>query len=81
MREVLEELGRAVVILGSIGSAVQHFFASDEKCWYSVDAVFFWAALEEPPIGAGENEIVWLGLDRAQISFFHACHAWAALRA
>lgn len=81
MREVREELGRAVVILGSIGSAVQHFFASDDKCWYSMDAVFFGAALQESPIGAGENEITWLRLDQAEASFFHACHTWAALRA
>lgn len=80
-REVREELGRAVAILGSIGSAVQHFFASDDKCWYSMDAVFFRAELPEPPIGVGEHEIAWLRLDQAQTSFFHACHTWAALRA
>ena len=81
MREVREELGRAVVIVGSIGSAVQYFFASDDKCWYGMDAVFFWAALQEPPIGAGEYEITWLRLDQGPTSFFHACHTWAALRA
>jgi hypothetical protein len=80
MREVREELGRGVVVLGSIGSAVQHFFASDDKCWYSMDAVFYEASLQEPPIGAGENEITWLRLDQAETSFFHACHAWAVLR-
>lgn len=45
-----------------------------------MDAVFFEAALREPPIGAGESKITWLRLDQAQTSFFHACHTWAALR-
>ena len=79
-REVREELGRAIDILGNIGSAAQHFFASDDECWYTMDAVFFAATLRGPSIGPAEYEIVWLRFSESRPAFFHACHTWAALR-
>ena len=80
IREVREEVGRGTVVLGRIGSAIQRFFASDDNCWYDMEAVFVRAALQESPIVAGETDVVWLSPDQARTSLFHACHTWAALR-
>jgi 8-oxo-dGTP diphosphatase len=77
VREVLEELGRAIRLVGKIGEAVQYFYAPDDGCWYEMTAVFFRAEFEGEPLGRGEDELCWLDVGRAVEGFFHACHAWA----
>src|SRR6185436_17239049 len=39
-REVMEELGRDVRGLRSIGEAIQYFHSSDDDCWYRMTAIF-----------------------------------------
>jgi ADP-ribose pyrophosphatase YjhB (NUDIX family) len=79
-REVREELGRAIRLVGRIGEAVQFFFAGDQERWYRMRAVFFQAEFEGEPVAAGEHELCWLDAHRDSALFFHACHAWAVAR-
>jgi 8-oxo-dGTP pyrophosphatase MutT (NUDIX family) len=80
-REVREELGHRVRLVGKIGEAIQYFYASDDECWYEMKAVFFRAEIEGERLGTAEHELYWLDAGNSSESFFHACHAWAVSRA
>jgi 8-oxo-dGTP diphosphatase len=77
VREVREELGREVRLLGRIGEAVQFFHAADEGKYYDMTAVFFRAELVGEPFGPGEYELSWLDVSHPAPQFYHACHDWA----
>ena len=76
-REVREEVGREVQLLGRLGDAIQFFYAHDEGAWYEMTATFlgadFVGDLREP----AERELRWIDANLGDL-FFHACHAWAA---
>jgi len=77
VREVREELGRDIYMLGRVGQAVQFFYAATEDRWYEMTAIFIRARFENEGAGSGEYQLHWLdALHHAE--FFHACHAWAA---
>jgi NUDIX domain. len=76
-REVLEELGCRIVLRESIGTAIQHFFSSDDSCWYTMEAAFVRAELAGDSSTRHSNGIVWLRQDQAEELLFHACHVWA----
>ncbi len=80
-REVREELGRGVRLLGRIAEAVQFFFAADAGRHYEMRAVFFRAELEDGPPGPAEYEVCWLDTSGPGPLFFHACHDWAVREA
>lgn len=77
VREVREELGHALRLVGKIGEAVQYFFAVADGRYYEMRAVFFQAELAEVPLGPGEYEVCWLDASHPAPLFFHACHDWA----
>jgi hypothetical protein len=77
VREVREELGHALRLVGKIGEAVQYFFAVADGRYYAMWAVFFQAELAEVPLGPGEYEVCWLDASHPAPLFFHACHDWA----
>lgn len=77
VREVREELGRALRLINKIGEAVQYFCAVSDGKYYAMRAVFFRAALAEVPLGPGEYEVCWLDTSHPVPVFFHACHDWA----
>jgi len=77
VREVREELGHALRLVGKIGEAVQYFFAVADGRYYAMRAVFFQAELAEVPLGPGEYEVCWLDASHPTPLFFHACHDWA----
>jgi putative acetyltransferase len=81
LREVREELGRAVRLVARVGEAVQYFYAANDGCWYEMTAVFFRAEFEGEASTAGEHELCWLDAGGPGKLFFHACHAWAVARA
>jgi 8-oxo-dGTP diphosphatase len=81
LREVREELGRRVRLLGKVGRAIQFFYAADDGCWYEMTAEFFRAEFEGEPLGVGEDGLLWVDPRKHSELFFHACHAWAAARA
>lgn len=81
VREVREELGRSIKVIGRLGEAVQFFYASDDTCWYEMVATFFRAEFADGPAGTGENELCWVDLREHPDLFFHACHGWAVARA
>ncbi|HEX8904673.1 MAG TPA: NUDIX domain-containing protein, partial [Longimicrobiaceae bacterium] len=45
LREIREELGREACVGDRIATAVQHFHAADDGCWYAMTAVFLRAGL------------------------------------
>jgi 8-oxo-dGTP diphosphatase len=77
VREVREELGHALRLIGKIGEAVQYFFAVADGRYYAMQAVFFRAELAEVSLGPGEYEVCWLETSHLTPLFFHACHNWA----
>jgi 8-oxo-dGTP diphosphatase len=77
VREVREELGCALRVVGKIGEAVQYFFAAADDRYYAMPAVFFRAELGEATLGPAESRICWLDLEGPKPLFFHACHDWA----
>lgn len=77
VREVREELGHALRLVGKIGEAIQYFFAAVEGKYYAMRAVFFQAELAEVSHGPGEYEVCWLDAGHPAPLFFHACHDWA----
>ena len=81
VREVREELGQRLCLLGRIGEAVQCFHAASDGCWYEMAAVFFRGELDGEPVGPAEYEPGWLDAGGARETFFHASHAWAVARA
>jgi 8-oxo-dGTP diphosphatase len=80
VREVAEELGRQVQVVRRVGSAVQVFFAEDEKRWFRMDATFFSGKLGEDSGGLPEHELEWVEPEAAFRGLFHASHAWAVRR-
>jgi 8-oxo-dGTP diphosphatase len=80
-REVREELGRSVRLIGRIGEAVQFFYAADEDQWYEMTATFFGAEFDGTPLGTAEHDLCWLDANEQREVLFHACHAWAASQA
>jgi 8-oxo-dGTP diphosphatase len=77
VREVREELGRAVYTFGKVGQAVQFFYAGTEERWYEMHVVFIRATFENEQADSGEYELHWLDPQHHAKLFFHACHAWA----
>lgn len=75
IREVREELGREAHELRALGEAVQFFIAADGA--YRMEAHFFTGVLSNEQTGAGEHELIWLRPERALVSMYHECHAWA----
>ena len=76
VREVREELGYALHLIGKIGEAVQYFFAAAGR-YYVMRAVFFRAEFAEGLRGPAEYEVCWLDVSHPARLFFHACHDWA----
>jgi 8-oxo-dGTP diphosphatase len=79
-REVQEELRYTIHIIGTIGEAVQYFFAATEHQHYVMRAVFLQAEFVEKIDGLAEYAVCWLDVTQPQPLFFHACHDWAARR-
>jgi len=77
-REVREELGRWIRLVGTIGETVQIFYAAADACWYEMTVILFEAEFVGQPMGPGERELHWLDPETQGESFFHASHAWAA---
>ena len=78
VREVREELGCTLRLVGKIGGAVQYFFAATEGRHYAMRAVFFRAEFVERPHGvAAEYEVCCLDVSHPGPWFYHACHDWA----
>ena len=75
-REALEELGVDVEITDRLGCAIQHFDA--EGTYWKMEARFLQAELLGEP--RAEN-VRWLPAGDVATAMFHACHAWAALKA
>lgn len=80
-REVREECGRSVTILGTIGRAIQFVFARTEG-YFEKQCVFFEATFEGPREGPGEedHELIWLSPREAMHCLAHEAHAWAVRR-
>jgi 8-oxo-dGTP pyrophosphatase MutT (NUDIX family) len=81
VREVHEELGRSVRLLGKPAEAIQYLWAGDDDCWYEMRASFIRATFDGEPDGTGEYDLHWLDARQQADLFFHACHAWAASQA
>jgi 8-oxo-dGTP pyrophosphatase MutT (NUDIX family) len=80
VREVREELGRDVRLVGKIGAALQYFFARSEDRYYEMTAVFFRAEFVGELLGPGEYNWCWYDTSQPGRLFFHACHDWAVRR-
>jgi 8-oxo-dGTP pyrophosphatase MutT (NUDIX family) len=80
VREVREELGRALRLINKIGEAIQYFYAVADSKYYAMRAVFFRAELAEVPLCPAEYEVDWLDTSHPTPLFFHACHDWAILQ-
>jgi 8-oxo-dGTP pyrophosphatase MutT (NUDIX family) len=74
-REVGEELGRSIRIVGGLGEAIEYFSTAEQH--FKMEAVFFAAEFADEPSGQGEHELHWLDLSSAEAAFFHQSHAWA----
>ena len=74
-REVREELGREVAILGQIGKAIQYFYADEQD--YRMQAHFFVAEFVDEVIGGGEEDLHWLEAGSIGEVLYHESHAWA----
>ena len=74
-REVREELGREVRIIGKVDEAIQ-YFSADGK-YYRLEATFFEAEIEGEAAGDAEYELLWASPTTAEEEFFHQCHWWA----
>jgi len=78
VREVQEELARAVRLLCRLGEATQYFYSADDDRHYKMLAVFFVGQFtDDVYIGAGEHQMDWLPVTRIEQACFHECHAWA----
>ena len=78
VREVREEVGRAVRLRGPLGEAIQFFYAGDEARWYEMTATFLRAEFDGDLGEHAEHELRWIDANRQGNMFFHACHAWAS---
>jgi 8-oxo-dGTP diphosphatase len=68
IREVLEELGRGLRLTGTIGTAIQYFYAGADDCHYLMLALFFtgeFTSRQQPGV-ACEHELEWLPLVEAE---------------
>lgn len=78
VREVREELARAVGGLRFLGEAVQYFYASMDDRHYKMMATFFAGEFTEETFETGcEHALVWLPVAEVGRDCFHECHAWA----
>ncbi|HZO88150.1 MAG TPA: NUDIX domain-containing protein [Chthonomonadaceae bacterium] len=76
LREVREELGCGVRLMGQLGEAIQYFTAEGQH--YKMRAIFFTAEFTKEPTRQGKAELFWLPITEAEAACFHQCHAWAA---
>jgi 8-oxo-dGTP pyrophosphatase MutT (NUDIX family) len=74
-REVLEEVGRSIRLVGRLGEAIEYFSTAEQH--FEMQAVFFAAEFTDEPSGRGEHELHWLDPFQAEEAFFHQSHAWA----
>jgi 8-oxo-dGTP diphosphatase len=78
VRELREELGRTVCILGRIGEAVQYVFAQGEA-YFAIRGIFFRARLDEKKGEPTEpdSEVLWLPTSLALERLTRRSDAWA----
>jgi 8-oxo-dGTP pyrophosphatase MutT (NUDIX family) len=81
VREIREELGRGIRLLGKIGEAKECFYARSEDCYYEMVAVFFAAGFSGKPDGRPEFDLCWLSAEEREEAFFHQSHVWAVRQA
>ena len=79
MREVIEEIGWSVRILGTIGRATQLVFAEGEG-HFAIRATYFRAAVIERRSAQCQHEIVWLSPATAAPYLARESDAWAISR-
>jgi 8-oxo-dGTP diphosphatase len=79
MREIIEEIGWNVRILGTIGRATQFLFAEGEG-YFAIRATYFRTELIEQCTTGCEHEIVWLST-AAATSLARESDAWAISQA
>ena len=74
-REVREEFGREVAILGQVGKAIQYFYADEQD--YRMHAHFFVAEFVGEVMGGGEDALHWLEAGTIGEVLYHESHTWA----
>ncbi len=74
-REVVEELGRSIRVVGRLGEAIEYFSTAEQH--FKMQAVFFAAEFAEEASGQRAHELHWLDLSQAEAAFFHQSHTWA----
>jgi 8-oxo-dGTP diphosphatase len=82
VREVREECGRNIKILGKIGEANEHVFAEGEG-YFAVHGVFFRVKFGDRSDQAAEadHELVWFSADQAKNRLVRESHVWAVAQA
>ena len=79
MREVVEEIGWSVRILGTIGRATQLVFADGEG-HFRIRSTYFRAAVIERRSTRCEDQIIWLSATSALVCVARQSDAWAILQ-
>jgi 8-oxo-dGTP diphosphatase len=82
VREVREECGRNIRILGKIGEANEHVFV-EGKGYFAIHGVFFRASFGDSSAQPAEadHELVWLSADEAKNRLTREGHVWAVAQA
>lgn len=79
-REVLEECGRSVDVIRTLGRVVQ-FFVSPRGEPYQLHAAFFAGRFGPVAIPQAADAVEWWPAVPEPPAFFHACHGWAVRQA
>jgi 8-oxo-dGTP diphosphatase len=75
LRESLEECGRPLEIIGTIGQAIQ--YCHGEKGPFRARHQFFEARFQGPASEAAEYPLSWVHIDEACRWFRYESHVWA----
>ena len=75
LRESLEECGRSLEIIGTIGQAIQ--YCHGDRGPFRAQHRFFEARFQGPSSEAGEYQSSWVHIDEACRWFRYESHVWA----
>lgn len=79
MREVREECGFAVSILGRVGEAVEYVYTPGNELGIRKECTFFAASFGEICVSATEADhtLIWLEVQEAEKKLAHGSQKWA----
>lgn len=84
IREMYEEAGMTIRIVGKLGNAAEYIYAPSQNAYYNKIGTFYLAEIaygHGPENADGHDNAVWVTIDTFETMAAHESHVWAVRRA